>query len=244
MRHIYKESKLIIVKELYMETILQTYDLVTRDKIALVSNRVKIDDSPDISSSIPPIILYLNNYRRWKRPDLCIHAAAIVLKQVKNVEFWFVGDLDTKGLKQLDVWNCYSAEELLQLAQDLNVEAHIKTFPFTSNPRDFYNKASIFLLPADEVFCNFSLLEAMERGIPPIISDVPGSERIVDHGINGYRVKQEADEIAKYIIALLENEETRQGIGRAARAKVEHDFDINKLGTILADLYRNRVWEI
>ncbi|GIL15772.1 MAG: hypothetical protein BroJett039_09450 [Chloroflexota bacterium] len=244
---LYNDATCIIYKELYMKSLfLQKYGLRDPNKLALVHNRVRIEPEPLVERSGNPVVLYLNSFGRWKRPDLCIQAAAVVCQHFPNVEFWFVGDIPNNKLAtenyKNSVWRHFGAAELQTQAEQLRVGEQIKFFDFTDNPTPFYDRAWVFLFPSDLVFCNFSLLEAMERGIPPIISDAQDGERIVDDGITGFRVPQTGEAIARRVLALLEDEALRRKMGLAARAKIIKEYNIADTAKILADVYRTRVW--
>ena len=243
----YNGARCIIYKELYMKSLfIREYGLRDSNKLVLVHNRVKIGSAPLVERSGNPVVLYLNNFRRWKRPDLCVEAAAIVCQQVANAEFWFVGDIPNSKLAtaehQNSVWSYFSADELRAQAEKLGISQQTKFFEFTENPTPYYDRAWVFLFPSDLVFCNFSLLEAMERAVPAVISDVEDGERIVDDGISGFRVPQTAEALANQILVLVKNEAMRRNMGMSARAKIVNDYNVADTAKILAETYRTKVW--
>lgn len=244
---LYNNAHFIIYKELYMKDLfVREYGLRDVDKLLLVHNRVKVGPEPAVDRQGNPVVLYLNNFRRWKRPDLCVEAAALVRQQIPDVEFLLVGDVPDTELSSAkyrdSVWSVFSGGELRALAKQLGITEQVRILDFTENPMPYYERAWVFLFPADLVFCNFSLLEAMERGVPAIISDVKDGERIVEDGVNGFRVPQTAEAIADKVIALLGNESLRQAMGRAARAKIVSDYNVADTARQLAQAYRERVW--
>jgi glycosyltransferase involved in cell wall biosynthesis len=64
--------------------------------------------------------------------------------------------------------------------------------------------------------------------LPAIIANVRDADRIVDHGVNGYLCDQEPVIFAKRIIELLQNQELRIEMAKAAREKVKRTFDSEK----------------
>jgi len=77
------------------------------------------------------------------------------------------------------------------------------------NPKDYYLRSKFFVLPSDVVFLNNALLEAMSYGLVPLISDVQGSNQIVDDGINGFvfkHTKSGLKDVMKKAIVLSEKE--------------------------------------
>lgn len=246
---LYNRSSLIIVKELYMsQSLRDEVRLTDSDKIVLVHNGVHVGPEPSLERT-EKIVLFLNHFIRRRRLDLCIQAASLVCEKVSDARFWFVGDRPNLALAGRDyrdsVWGYYGADELYALAESCGVKDKIQLFPFTEYPDEYYRRASVFLLPADTnlVYCNFSLLEAMERGIPPVVSDVTGSELIVDDGVTGYRVKQTPSAIAERLVDLLSDESRRKSLGAAARAKILKSFSVRETAQALERAYQERVWQ-
>ncbi len=145
----------------------------------------------------------------------------IVCKQMPDVEFWFVGDSAkiTDDSKVDGVWKYFSAADIKKQAGKYGIQKQVFVFEYTETPVEYYQRASVFLFPSDIVFLNFSLLEAMEAGVPSIISNVEGSDRIVNDGVNGFIVPQTAEAIANKIIFLLSDEIARRKMGEQAHRK-------------------------
>ena len=104
---------------------------------------------------------------------------------------WFLYILNTTNFNhvksavlgiQLDTNDNYvkKEQEFLILNQPKNLVT--KTF---EDPSEFYKSSKFFIFPAKKTYANFSLLESMSYGVVPIISDVPGTEKIVQDGKNG-----------------------------------------------------------
>lgn len=84
------------------------------------------------------------------------------------------------------------------------------------------------MLPADVVFANFALLEAMARGVVPIVTDVPGAHLLVRDGENGFLAPPSADELTSTLRrALLCDVVTRLQMSASARATIaaHHSVD-------------------
>lgn len=243
---LYHDARCVIYKELYMKALFINVYGLEANNLALVHNRVQVRAEPSVERSGKPIALYLNNFRRWKRPDLCVQAAAWVCQQIPDAEFWLVGDIPNSELatdKHRDsVWSYFDRAELQAQAEALGVGSQVKFFDFTDDPIRFYEQAWVFLFPSDLVFCNFSLLEAMERGVPAIISDVQDGEKIVDDGITGFRVPQTSQAIAERALELFGDEAKRCSMGFAARKKIIDDYNLSDMARALAQIYWKHAW--
>lgn len=96
-------------------------------------------------------------------------------------------------------------------------------------PISYYLKSRFFLLSADIVFANNALLEAMSYGFVPLVSDVSGSNSIVDHLRSGYifpHTYEGFKEAIEWAIKL--DKVSYDKLSLNARLKVEKDFSFEK----------------
>ncbi len=77
--------------------------------------------------------------------------------------------------------------------------------------------------------CPVALLEAMACGKACVATNVPGSRDIIEDGISGLLVEPEnADALARAINRLIQDSDSREKIGKAARNRVETSFSIER----------------
>ena len=76
-------------------------------------------------------------------------------------------------------------------------------------------------------------VEALKHGLAIVASDIPGVRDVVEHGVNGYRLRLD-DSYAHKLSCLLESDETLQGMKHASWEKAR-DFEI----TAVADQYES-----
>jgi glycosyltransferase involved in cell wall biosynthesis len=133
-------------------------------------------------------------------------------------------------------------KELRARTRDLGLEQQVRILPFTDQPDQYFKRAAIFVLPADIVFCNNSLLEAMAMGVVPIVANVEGADLIVENDVSGYVVERDSVQIAEKIIALLRNDELRRKMAQAAREVIKTRFNSEHTAQALLQFYRNEVW--
>jgi len=230
-RSVFAKASAVILKELYMREVIRKNALIDERRTHLVSNRVHVGPEPDFGRR-PPEVLFLNLFKRYRRIELIISAIPQLRAAIPDVRFKLVG---------MGRYPDYEAE-LLELARQLKVDDCVEFLPFTQDAGNYFKSAAVFVLPCKIVFCNNALLEAMERGIPPVVSKVPGAERIVDDGVNGFCVAETAEGFAEGILALLSDEVMRQAFARAARAKILERFDERQRTAELLELYQSEVW--
>jgi glycosyltransferase involved in cell wall biosynthesis len=238
-RQALKRSSAVILKELYMERVIRDRNIISGGNLFFLHNRVPV--YPELSQrKEKQNILFLNSFKPWRRVELVLEAAAIVRRTYPDVKFKLVGA--TKPFKTYSPTPASYEDRLIELAHELDLAGVVDIEPFTEDGLSYYERAAIFVLPADVVFCNFSLLEAMERGAVPIVADVEGARRIIDDGIDGFAVAQNAEEIASRIIHLLENPAEQLRMGQAARLKILEEFDIRLSAEYLISSVYPQLW--
>jgi phosphatidyl-myo-inositol dimannoside synthase len=95
-----------------------------------------------------------------------------------------------------------------------------------------YAAADVFAMPARSRILGFELeafgivyLEAAAAGLPVVAGDSGGVADAVLHGETGLVVDgRDLDEVAKALLALLEDEVLAKSMGLAGRARVEREF--------------------
>ncbi|MCD4824810.1 MAG: glycosyltransferase family 4 protein [Phycisphaerae bacterium] len=177
-------------------------------------------------------VLFLNSFKPFRRVELLAQAVKHVVKKRPSVKFMFVGARN---------------EEKHRLVSDIlerdGVREFAEIFPFSEKPRDFFEKSSIFVLTANAGlhFVNYSLIEAMERGMVPVLSDCEDAKHFVDHDINGLLVEQNPLAIADAIVKLLSDKDKLKKMGLKSRQKIVDCFNnekrMQKLLGLINDFY-------
>ncbi len=148
-----------------------------------------------------------------KRCDLFLDVLAIVARCRPGTSAVVVGDGPLLA-------------ELRDYASRLGLGESVR---FVGHQRDverWLRSARAFVLTSDSEGLSLALMEAMLCGLPAVVSDVGDLPELVNHGVNGYLVKERSPEaFAARIRELLEPGRLAQ-FSRAARASAErHDVD-------------------
>ncbi|PZV19585.1 MAG: hypothetical protein DCF20_00810 [Pseudanabaena sp.] len=144
------------------------------------------------------------------------------------------GDLVLEAFKQVKL--VVPEAKLVVIGKKLN-----NTFDGITNPgriasteemRQLFLKTDLVLAPGRcDPFPSF-VIEAMNYGIPCIVSDNDGMPEIVDHGINGLVVDSLTPEaIAKSVIDLIEDIPTLVSMSQQARQKVKAELNRHSVAT-------------
>lgn len=90
-----------------------------------------------------------------------------------------------------------------------------------------YALADAVVLPSYREGMPRSLLEAAAMGLPAVATDVPGCRHIVSHGVNGLLCEARSAEALQGALEqlLAMSEAEREALGAAGRARVEAEFD-------------------
>jgi len=141
---------------------------------------------------------------------------------------------------------------ILKLIDDLGLSA--VTQALGAQPHDVvlehYRKADLFVLGC-EVAPNGDrdgipnvCLESMAMGVPVVITRVSAIPELVEDDKTGLLVPPgQPGQLAEAMLRVLTDEELRNRIIPAARARVRHDFDNKVLTRELADVYRQEIEE-
>jgi glycosyltransferase involved in cell wall biosynthesis len=229
--------QLIVYKELYMDELLERFcPGVPR---LLWTNAIPIGPEPRYERAENEV-LFLNFFKEWRNLDLIVRAAPLVRRRVPDARFRLVG-----GTERLESTGAFYAglneyeRGLLELIARVGAEEYVQVLPFTTQVGPYYDAAKVYLLPADLVFCNYALLEAMERGVPAVVSADrdENARRIVHDGVDGRVVALDERALADAIVEMLTGEERRMEMGRQARRTVMESFNLRAWVDALADAY-------
>lgn len=213
----YRWAAGVIYKETYMEEPLRA---ATKAPLFFVPNcvdeppvaRVRDEASRDID------YLWVNRIVPQRRPAWLLSAAR--------------GPLSGRSITMLGFEERANLPPIIQREQERmrEVGAQNVTLLGFIDPEPFYRRASFFCLPAEVVFGNNSLLEAMSWGVVPIVTKAPGVELIVRDGVNG-------------IVTEFSEHAFHDGLARAARlGATEWQRLSDEAAATVRDEYSTSAW--
>jgi glycosyltransferase involved in cell wall biosynthesis len=119
--------------------------------------------------------------------------------------------------------------ELEQLTEKFNLKESVRFVGYQSQSsvRQFIQQTDVFVLPSFAEGVPVVLMEAMAAGLPVVTTRIAGISELVEDGISGYLVPPgDAASLAKSISLLLDDHELRKLMGKAGRAKVQQEFNL------------------
>jgi glycosyltransferase involved in cell wall biosynthesis len=171
----------------------------------------------------------------WKGQSVFIGAAEIVLRQNRNVQFVIVGDeiYDTRGESGVRA----RLEEQIEktgFSKSITIVGFHNDMPKVYNALDILIHASIKPEPFGRV-----IVEGMSCAVPVIASRDGGVTEIIYDGQDGLLFEPgDANDLAKKILHLLNDQDLRKRLGEAGRNKILSTFSFSIFRKRLLSLIR------
>jgi glycosyltransferase involved in cell wall biosynthesis len=180
----------------------------------------------------PPVIIVVANIRPVKGIDILVRAAAIVAKQILDVNVLIVGNFG-KGL----VSQKYT-KEINQLSERLGVSSCVRSLGPSDHVAELLSLSDIYVAPSRSEGLSNALLEAMRAGLPCVVTAVGGNPEVVVDGKTGFVVPSEDPEaMAGRILQLLRDPELRRSMGRAGRERFLNYFTAQTMTSQIVAAY-------
>ncbi|MEO7316266.1 MAG: glycosyltransferase [Ginsengibacter sp.] len=222
MQFCYRYSDVVWYRELYMKPLLEK---IGSKELFFLHNAVPVTMG-NISEPAArnTDFLWLNRVIPERRSDWFIQVLQKeAFMQTKNILAGFLADSPYKN----------EQEYILT-----HKPATLSVKEFSSDTEHFFKDSRFFVMPAEFIFANNALLEAMSFGVIPLISDQQGSALIVENGISGFIFPHTFEGLEKAMERVLKMEEKDlEEISKAARQKIISDFSEEKYIIRIQDMY-------
>ena len=155
--------------------------------------------------------------RPEKDHELFLDAASLVAAAVPNARFLVVGGGKRRAM-------------LEARAAALGLGASVVFTGFRSDVPQLLQAIDVFVLCSYTIECfPMALLEAMAASRPAVCTAVGGVPEIAEEGVTGFLVPpKDAEALADRLVRLADDEDLRRTFGRAARARVEGLFTLDR----------------
>jgi len=208
--------------------------------ISRVINPIDTDYySPDVISedTNPALVLYVGRLESRKGAMVFAQAIPIIAKACTNVRFVFLGAdrPNPSGTSQQAELEAYLEQVgVINLVQ-FHGHASQETF------RDFYRRATVFVMPSLFENCPYTLLEAMACGKPVVVSRAGGMIEMIDDGETGILFDAgDSEALAEATITLLGSSRLRSELGRAGREAIIRGYSL-PVGAAATEQFYQRV---
>lgn len=122
-------------------------------------------------------------------------------------------------------------ESLQTLTHALQLDDHVEFTGAVNHDEvhHYYQQADVFCLPSFAEGIPIVLMEAMAQQIPCVTTRITGIPELIDDGVDGLLVAPSSiDELSDALQKLLADDTLRETIGKAARKKVQTNYNIQK----------------
>ena len=166
---------IITVSNLTRRTVIEKYG-IDPSKVSTVHNAVEPLSEEYLNVTVPPkhdkVVTFLGRITMQKGPEYFVEAAAQVLQKVKNVQFVMAGGGDM-------------LETMIRLAARRGIAErfHFAGFLKGKQVYEMLKASDVFIMPSVSEPFGISPLEAMQMGVPSIISKQSGCAEILNNVI-------------------------------------------------------------
>lgn len=217
-----KMADLVIAKEFHLKE--AALRLKLGHKTHMLHNCVPCD--PGV---VPPYadrnidLLFLNTPRKMRHVLFLVDVIAKLLERNPGMKVTIAGFgvLDEKyNAIELDY-----QREVLHKIEALGLKGKIELKGFVRNAPELMSASKVFILPADVIYCNYALLEAMSCGCVPVVADGEGARLVVEDGVGGFIRPLSVSAFVDAVESALQPEMWERCSGNARR-KIDEEYSI------------------
>lgn len=208
-----------------------THFSIDPNKAQVLRNGINVASLPYVPHPTPSLHVGIvgNMTRQVKRTDLFIKAAALVAKKHPEITWHIIGD-------------GHMRPEMEQLAHALQVLDKLHFAGRISDVAGYLEKLDIGVICSDSEGLSNALLEYMFKGVAAIATEVGGNPELIEHEKTGLLVPPNNEQaLADAVSLLIENNQLKQDLMKAARHKAEHEYSWEKCITAHDNYYQNQL---
>jgi glycosyltransferase involved in cell wall biosynthesis len=200
---------------------------VPRRKLLVIRNGIDPSEfpTPDLEAESECRAIHVGRLIPLKDQFTLLRATRLVVDAAAEFRLDIVGDGPAR-------------EELNALAAELRLTNHVRFLGLRKDVRTLLPSAEFFVLCSWSEGLSISILEAMAAGLPVVATDVGGNREIVAEGRTGFLVPAKSpNALARAMLELHHNPALLRRMGQAARARIEQEFNLNRVVARYEELY-------
>lgn len=203
-------ADLVLVNSRAIEQELNAYELPL-PRVEVVPNGVDLETFQPAADwpTDDGYVLFVGRLVAQKGVTFLLEALSVVLQRCPETRLIVVGD------GELDLF-------LKRITRYLGIPHRVTFLDWTTGPDlvALYQRAKLVVVPSYYEPFGIVALEAMACGRPVIASRTGGLAEIVNDGVNGFLVEIANHlQLAQRMVSLIQDDERRQAMGQAARAR-------------------------
>lgn len=115
-------------------------------------------------------------------------------------------------------------EQLRKYVLDNNLEKSIIFIGSTNEPELYYQVSDVYILASKSEGMSNSLLEAMACGLPSIVTEISGSEDLIEEEVHGLFTSGESEDIAKKMKTFCLDKSDKKKLGSTASKRITQEY--------------------
>ncbi len=206
--------------------------VISEKSSVVIHNGVVVSDISTKEAKEKITIIFAGRLSAPKRQDIFLKSIALLDSNIKNkINVNIIGDGPNK-------------ESIENLSENLGLNSliSIKSLPTELMGKEYSNSDILVLISDYEAF-PMVIIEAMSYGLPVVVSSVGGIPEAVNASVGALVSKNNPEDFAKEITALILSKGDREKKGQNARKLIEEKFTINKMLDKTFSVYRQLVSE-
>lgn len=198
---------------------------VMTGSIARIPNGVELGDTVrDFGIGDPAVLLFVGRLHEQKAVDVLLRAMAVLSASIP-AELIVAGD----GPERSD---------LERLVVELGIDEVVHFLGMVDDIDAELQRADVLVLPSRAEGLSNTLLEAMACSLPVVASCITANRNLIEEGRTGRLFRlDDADDLAKVLRGLLEDDVARAEIGLAGRKLVEDTYSVEQVAAEYRILY-------
>lgn len=172
--------------------------------------------------------------------DAFVVGTVACIRPVKGIDFLLKAAVDCLHLPNIHFMLVGDRRDRLvdQLASDPRLRNRLTLTGHVHQAHQVMQAFDLFVMPSRREGLCRALLEAMDQGICPIVSDAGGMKEMVRHGVDGEVVPTgDTHALRDAIVRLYDNRELRNSMGESARLRVRSICSPPRFTDRLENLY-------
>jgi len=160
-----------------------------------------------------PLVLYIGRKERYKGYIHVLDAAELVWRRHPDTRFVFIG-IPGFYSSFFDEFARYADERIVDIERASGAEKSAAL-----------DACDVFAMPSLHETFGLGYLEAWLHERPVVGGDIPPLREVIADGVDGFCVRQRAEDVASAIQRLLDDPALRSTMGRAGSAKLREKWD-------------------
>jgi len=193
-------------------------------------NALRSHDGPKFRAThgIPrdaPLVLYIGRKERYKGYIHLLDAAELVWRRHPDARFVFIG-IPGFYSSFFDEFARYADERIIDIERATGTEKSAAL-----------DACDVFAMPSLHETFGIGYLEAWLHERPVVGGDIPPLREVIAHNLDGFCVRQRAEDVAEAILRLLDDPAMRLSMGRAGAEKLRERWDWDRVIDRVEDAY-------